>query len=159
MPARLALLALTVAVAARASADPHAPAGKGQEVFTLADVVWKDGPATLPKGAKIAVLEGDPTKDGEFVMRLRLPDGMRIAPHTHPKDERVTVIAGTLHLGMGRKFDERAATAMPAGSYGKTLAGMAHFGWVSGDTVLQLHGTGPWGVVYLDPADDPRNQK
>jgi quercetin dioxygenase-like cupin family protein len=126
---------------------------------TPPDLKWVDGPASLPRGAKTVVLEGDPTKAGEFVLRVKLPDGMRIMPHTHPKDERVTVLSGTLYLGMGDRFDETKAKAMPAGSYGKTGAGMKHFGFVKGETVLQLHGTGPWAVVYVNPADDPRNQK
>jgi quercetin dioxygenase-like cupin family protein len=126
---------------------------------TPTDMKWVDGPASLPKGARTVVLEGDPTKAGEFVLRVKLPDGMKILPHTHPKDERVTVLAGTLYLGMGDTFDEAKAKAMPAGSYGRTGAGMKHFGFVKGETILQLHGTGPWAVVYLNPADDPRNQK
>src|SRR4051794_32511287 len=76
---------------------------------------WKDGPPSLPSGAKIAVLEGDPTKEGPFAMRLKLPDGYRIPPHTHPKTERLTVISGTFQLGMGEKFDEAALRTMPAG--------------------------------------------
>src|SRR5947209_3059540 len=65
------------------------------------DIVWKDGPASLAKGSQMAVLEGDPSKPGPFLLRLKLPDGFRVMPHTHPKDERVTVLAGTLYLGHG----------------------------------------------------------
>src|SRR5258708_6703803 len=79
-------------------------------------IEWKDGPATSPKGAKIAVLEGDPTKEGLFVFRVRVPDGYRIPPHTHPKMERVTVIQGTFNIGMGETFDKQATQAMPVGS-------------------------------------------
>src|SRR5579862_5906401 len=75
--------------------------GTGGIIVTPADVKWQEGPASLTKGAKVAVLEGDPTKEGQFVMRIKLPDGFRIMPHTHPKDERVTVISGTLYLGNG----------------------------------------------------------
>jgi len=106
----------------------------------------------------VAVPEGDPAKDGPFVMRVKLPDGTRIMPHTHPEDERVTVLSGTLYLGMGEKFNGKAAKEMPAGSYGRTRAGVTHFGWVKGETVLQLHGTGPWAVHYANPADDPRKK-
>src|SRR4051794_35125555 len=128
-------------------------------VVTPADLKWRDGPASLPKGAQMVVLEGDPTKAGEFVLRVKMPDGFRILPHTHPKDERVTVLTGTLYLGMGDTFDEKTAKALPAGAYGRTGAGMKHFGYVKGETVLQLHGTGPWAVVYVNPADDPRTRK
>jgi quercetin dioxygenase-like cupin family protein len=120
---------------------------------------WKDGPPSLPPGAKIAVLEGDPTKPGPFVFRVRVPDGYRIPPHTHPKPERVTVIAGTFHLGMGEKFDATKGEAMVAGSYGTWPAGMKHYVWVKGETVVQFHGEGPWTITYVNPADDPRAEK
>src|SRR5438874_1715687 len=66
---------------------------------------WQDGPPSLPPGAKFAVLEGDPTKSGPFVFRVKVPDGYKIPPHTHPRPERVTVVSGTFHLGMGESFD------------------------------------------------------
>lgn len=144
----IALLALTT------GAPTHGD--KNHEVVLPGAITWVDGPASLPKGAKMAILEGDPGKEGEFVLRVKLPDGFRIAPHTHPKDERVTVLQGTLFLGMG--MDPKTAKEMPAGSYGRTGAGMVHFGWVKGETILQLHGTGPWAIVYVNPADDPRRR-
>src|SRR5262249_2245214 len=76
-------------------------------------IKWKDGPPSLPKGAMIAVLEGDPAKEGSFVFRLKIPNGYRVPPHTHPKTERVTVISGTFNIGMGDKFDEKATKVMP----------------------------------------------
>ena len=120
---------------------------------------WKDGPPSLPEGAQIAVLEGDPSKEGPFVFRVKVPDGYRIPPHTHPKTERVTVIAGTFNIGMGDKFDQSASEAMPAGTYGYWEAGMKHFVWTKGETIAQFHGMGPWKIEYVNPADDPRNQK
>src|SRR5262245_39983754 len=82
--AAFSIFGLALAVAA----EP--PDEKKHEVLvTPADVKWQDGPPALPKGAKVAVLEGDPAREGPFVMRAKLPDGYRIAPHTHPKDERV----------------------------------------------------------------------
>jgi hypothetical protein len=129
------------------------------ELFPAEKIQWQEGPPSLPKGAMIAVLEGDPLKEGPFVYRLKLPDGYRVPPHTHPKTERVTVLAGTLHIGMGEKFDEPAAKAMPAGTYGYWGAGMKHYAWAQGETVLQFHGTGPWSIQYVNPRDDPRNQK
>lgn len=120
---------------------------------------WKDGPPSLPKGAKIAVLEGDPGKEGPFVFRVKLPDGYKIPPHTHPKPERVTVISGTFNIGMGDKFDVGKTEAMPAGTYGTWPAKMKHFVWVKGETVIQFHGEGPWTINYLNPDDDPRKEK
>ena len=123
------------------------------------ELTWKDGPPSLPKGAKIAVLEGDPAKPGPFVFRVKVPDGYRIPPHTHPKPERVTVISGTFNIGMGDKFDASKGKAMPAGTYGTWPAGMKHFVWVKGETVVQFHGNGPWEIEYINPADDPRKRK
>jgi quercetin dioxygenase-like cupin family protein len=120
---------------------------------------WKDGPPSLPPGARFAVLEGDPAKPGPFVIRVKVPDGYKIPPHTHPKPERLTVISGTFHLGMGDTFDAKKGQEMPAGSYGAWPAGMKHYAWVTGETVVQLHGDGPWAINYLNPADDPRNAK
>lgn len=128
-------------------------------LFQPDKIEWKDGPSSLPKGAKIAVLEGDPTKDGPFVFRVKVPDGYRIPVHTHPKAERVTVISGTFNIGMGEKFDAQATQAMPAGTYGHWATGMKHFVWIKGETVVQFHGMGPWSIQYVNPADDPRNQK
>src|SRR6188508_2238793 len=98
---------------------------------------WQDGPPSLPPGATFAVLEGDPTKPGPFVFRVKVPDGYRIPPHTHPKAERVTVISGTFNLGMGDRFDATKTEALPAGSYGTWPAGMKHFVWTKGETVVQ----------------------
>ncbi len=143
--------------ALRAGDDPRAD--DRPAIHAPDALVWKDGPPSLPPGAKIAVLEGDPTKPGPFVFRVKVPDGYKIAPHTHPKPERVTVISGSFHLGMGDKFDPRHATTLPAGTYGTWPAGMKHFVWVEGETVVQFHGDGPWRIVYVNPSDDPRNQK
>ena len=107
----------------------------------------------------MAVLEGDPTKEGPFVVRFQFPDGYHVSPHTHPKTERVTVISGTLHLATGEALDRTSAKKLPAGSFGYWPAGMKHTAWSEGETVIQLHGTGPWQINYVNPADDPRNAK
>lgn len=131
----------------------------GPAIHRVESMKWQDGPASLPPGAKIAILDGDPNKPGPFVMRFKFPDGYRVAPHTHPKPERVTVISGVLQIGMGEKYDAAKTEPMPAGTFGTWPAGMKHYGWFKGETVIQLHGEGPWTVNYLDPSDDPRNQK
>jgi quercetin dioxygenase-like cupin family protein len=156
----VAVLVLFALTATRTPGD-YPPAGKGMDlsVFTPTQLKWADGPPSVPLGAKMVVLEGDPTKEGPFVMRLRLPDGYRIPPHTHPKPERITVLSGTFHVGMGDRFDAARGKAMPAGSFGTWAAGMKHYVWVTGETEVQLHGVGPWVIEYLDPADDPRKQK
>ena len=140
---------------ALALADEH---GDGIVLNQPNSLKWQAGPPSLPKGAQIAVLEGDPSKEGPFVFRVKVPDGYRIPPHTHPKAERVTVLAGTFNIGMGEKFDQNATKAMPAGTYGHWEAGMKHFVWTKGETIAQFHGVGPWSIQYVNPADDPRNQ-
>jgi hypothetical protein len=109
-------------------------------------IKWQDGPPSLPPGAKFAVLEGDPSKPGPFVFRVKVPDGYRIPPHTHPRPERVTILAGTFNLGMGETFDATKGEALPAGTYGTWPAGMKHYVWVEGETVVQFHGEGPWVI-------------
>ena len=114
---------------------------------------------SLRPGAKMMLLEGDPTKEGPFVVRFLFPDGYHVAPHTHPKTERVTVISGVLHLATGEALDRNSAKGLPAGSFGFWPAGMKHTAWSEGETIIQLHGVGPWQINYVNPADDPRNAK
>ena len=148
---------LTVALMLFAAAAYSAEHGDDGRLSTPDKVKWQEGPKSIPPGAKLAVLEGDPAKDGPFVMRLLLPNGYKIAAHTHPKVERLTVISGAFHIVMGDDLDPKKATRMPAGSFGYWPAGMKHLVWADGDTVVQLHGIGPWSINYVNPADDPRN--
>lgn len=138
------------------TAESHKPE---MSLYPTAEIQWKEGPASLRAGAKFTVLEGDPAKEGLFTMRLLLPDGFKISPHWHSKVEHVTVISGTFNIGMGEKFDQAATRAMPAGTFGFWPPEMRHFAWAKGETILQLHGTGPWTITYVDPADDPRKPK
>jgi len=153
-------LALALCLAGAVAADEKAskPAGD-MGLFPAAEIQWVDGPPSLQKGAQMAVLEGDPAKEGMFTMRLRFPDGFVVNPHYHSQIEHVTVIAGTLHFGMGGKFERAKTTPMPAGSFGFWPIGMKHFAYTEGETVLQLHGKGPWTITYVNPADDPRGAK
>jgi quercetin dioxygenase-like cupin family protein len=159
-PAFITMLALLFPLA-RISGQPAAEIVQATDMglHSPANIEWKPGPASLPAGAKMAVLEGDPTKEGPFVMRLQAPAGYHIAPHTHPKTERVTVISGTMLLAMGDNLDRSAAKTLNAGTYGFWPAGMKHTAWFDGATIIQLHGIGPWQINYVNPADDPRNAK
>ena len=121
-------------------------------------LTWGPAPAMLPAGASLAVLEGDPTKPAAFTMRLRMPDGFQIPPHFHPANAHVTVISGALRVGMGDRFDESKMTTLPAGTFGMIPKGMRHFAKANGETVLQLHGIGPWRLVCVNKADDPRKK-
>lgn len=120
-------------------------------------VQWAPGPASLPEGSEIAVLEGDLAKEEPYTFRLRFPDGYRVAPHSHPVREHITVLQGTLMMGMGETFDEAATDPLPAGSFFVLPVGDNHYVWTEGETVVQLHGIGPWGITYVNPQDDPRN--
>jgi hypothetical protein len=151
LPAFLAAFVMTPMLLA----DDHGNSMDFQ-LHPLNKTEWKAGPPSLPAGAQIAVLEGDPTKPGPFVFRVKVPDGYRIPLHTHPKTERVTVIQGTFNIGMGDKVDDSKAQAMPTGTYGFWGAGMKHFVFVKGETIVQFHGDGPWVINYVDPKEDPR---
>lgn len=144
---------------AQGKAERHDASHDGRHRLYRPDQLqWKDGPPSLPPGAKFAVLEGDPSQSGFFAMRLRLPDGYRIPPHTHPVVERVTVVSGTFHLGMGGQADWQSMQELPAGSYVSMQPGMQHYARASGETVVQLATVGPWGITYVNPADDPRRK-
>src|SRR6185437_2035643 len=118
-------------------------------------IQWRPAPAVLPAGAQGAVLYGDPTKDGLFSMRFKLPKGYRVAPHTLSKAGLFTVISGTFRIGMGEKVDSSKAKAMPAGSFIALAPGTPHFVAVDEETVVQLNNIGPWVITYIDPKDDP----
>ena len=122
------------------------------------NVKWMDGPPSLPPGAKFAVIEGDPKAAGLFTMRLWFPAGFKIPAHWHPADEHITVISGTFLMGLGDKFDSEKLQALPVGSFGVMLTGTKHFAMVKEETTVQLHGMGPWGINYVNPADDPRKK-
>ncbi len=128
-------------------------------LFKPDDTKWVDAPKALPPGAKLAVLEGDPTKPGIYTMRLSVPDGYKLPPHYHTQWEHVTVISGQFNLGMGSKFDRSKGSAMPAGTFGFLAPHMKHFAWATGDSVIQLHGIGPWEIIYVNPKDDPRKAR
>jgi quercetin dioxygenase-like cupin family protein len=156
----LALFAAALAICSLAFALDEKPIAKSEHVmFSAADLKWSDGPPSLPAGAKVAVLAGDPGKAGPFTIRLQFPAGFKIPPHTHPTAEHVTVISGTLALGTGPKFDESAGHEMTAGAFAVMPAGMQHFAWAKTESVVQVHGMGPFEVKYVNPADDPRNAK
>ena len=148
---------LTVTLALALAAAPHYD--KDHAVVTPDDIKWVDAPPSLPPGAKVVILEGDPSKEGFFTMRIRMPNGYQVPPHSHSRQERVTVISGNLNLGTGDAFNANATKVLPAGTYSSMPPGMNHFAWMSGDTVLQLTTMGPWTITYVNPNDDPRNKK
>lgn len=137
-----------------ASGEPYR--GHGHLLMTADELQWGDI-ASMEAPARIAIIEGDLSREEPFTFRLDLPAGYRIKPHVHPAYERVTVISGELHFAHGEVFDQGATTALPAGGVAIMAPGEPMFGYTEVDTVIQLHGTGPWGIEYINPDDDPRN--
>jgi quercetin dioxygenase-like cupin family protein len=122
-----------------------------------ADLSWADVPS-LPAGAKIAVIEGPMNEAKPFTMRLRLPADYQVPAHFHSAIEHVTVINGTFNMGMGDKLDSKATQALGPGSVAIMQPGTRHFAWTKEETVVQVHGVGPWTVTYVNAADDPRKK-
>jgi quercetin dioxygenase-like cupin family protein len=139
---------------------PISTTAADQHVFVKPDSLkWTTAPPVLPQGAQIAVLYGDPGKKGPFVFRLKFPAGYKVAAHKHPNDYNLTVLSGTMYLGMGDKFDPARGEALNAAGYLHLPKGTHHYEWTNEDTVIELSGLGPVGMTYLNPADDPRKAK
>jgi quercetin dioxygenase-like cupin family protein len=120
-----------------------------------AEAKWGEPPPVFEKGMSFTVVSGDPGKPGLYVVRAKMPAGYKIAPHWHPTDEHVTVLSGTLALGMGEKFDKASMKKLPAGGYALMPADMRHFAMATTATTIQVHGQGPFVLTYVNPADDP----
>ena len=159
--------AFALALAALVHADQAAaPAKKAQSaapaahhtVLAPADLKWGPAPPVLPAGAQVAVLDGDPFTPGFYALRLKMPDGYKIMPHSHPTDESVVVIQGAFSIGAGDAYGVAMQT-LPAGGFVKLPAGMHHFAGAKGETIVQVYGQGPFVVNYVNPADDPSKKK
>ena len=133
----------------------HAQPIEHHKMVQPADLKWDDVPS-LPPGAKIAVIEGPMNQAAPFTVRLSFPANYRIPAHMHPAAERVTVLSGEFFMGVGDRLDPETSTGLKAGGVMIMAAGTRHFAWTREATVVQLHGTGPWGITYVDPKDDPR---
>lgn len=143
MRSRFALAMLsTLALTAAASAQGPA-------------IKWGPAPAVFPAGVRMAVLQGDPSQDKMFTVRLEFPAGSSIAPHFHPTDEQVTVISGTFLVGMGDTLNAAKTTALKAGGFITAPAGMHHYAIARGVTVVQVSAIGPFALTYVNPKDQP----
>lgn len=150
------LAALPVLLTVAWLGAPGAWADNGAHTMvTPAELPWKDVPS-LPPGAKIAVIEGPLNEAMPFTFRLKLPAKYRIAAHWHPSIEHVTVITGTFHMGAGDKLDVSKTMPLGAGSVAIMQPHTRHFAWTKDETIIQVHGVGPWRINYVNPADDPR---
>lgn len=152
----LVLLAFVLVLAVGPPGAAAAP-DAGTATFVHAkDLAFGPAPPSLPAGARIAVLLGDPSADGPFVIRLMLPKGYRIPPHSHRRDQQLTVISGTIYLGLGDVYEPSTARGLAAGGFHMLRAGTRHFAYAKQPTIVQVSGNGPFDVTYVKPADDPR---
>jgi hypothetical protein len=136
----------------------HQPDEERFHVIHSEDVIWKVFPA-FPSGARLAVLVGDPTKRGPYVIRVKLPAGVKMLPHEHSEDRIYTVISGVFYIGLGEEFDETKLSAHAPGSVLILPGAQPHFHWAkSGEYITQVSAIGPLGLAYIDSANDPRNQ-
>lgn len=131
----------------------------GHTILTVDQLKWMGAPSALPSGAQIAILEGNPMKSGPYTMRILAPANYRVPPHWHSELEHVTVVSGTFYLGLGDKFDTTKGKELTTGSFAVMHPKVKHYAWTTEETVIQLHGIGPWNIHYINPADDPRNMK
>ena len=145
-------LALGVLGAGIADADPAA-----HVMVTPGDLKWAEVPS-IPPGAMIAVIEGPMSEPAPFTVRLKFPANYKLPAHWHPAIEHVTVISGTFNMGAGDKLDTSKTQALPPGAVAIMQPKTNHFAWTKEETVVQLHGVGPWGITYVNPADDPRKK-
>jgi quercetin dioxygenase-like cupin family protein len=149
----LAILVLAALVVAPVLAQPPG------HVVAMPDTLKWVEPATLP-GARMAVVHGDPSKDGLFVYRLKMPARYKIPPHFHKASENVTVLAGTFSIGLGEKFDQGSGQELPVGGFVAIPPKHPHYAWAGAqETVVQVHGVGPTDLTFVNPADDPRKKK
>jgi len=156
--------ALGVVLAATVLAQQH-PTGTSGSMSAKSMMVapseasWSPAPPSLPAGAEITVLEGDPGKAGPFTIQMRFPDGYKVMPHWHPTDERQTIVKGTVMMGMGEKWDDADMKALPEGGYVMLPARHTHYVVTKGEAIMQIQAEGPFEITYVNSTDDPRNKK
>ena len=151
MRALVIAAALVVWASGAVQAQDHKVHAKSADSLT-----WGPAPPVLPKGGQMAVLAGDPSKPGPFVVRLKMPAGYKIPPHNHPTGESVTVISGDLRVGVGDKLDEGKAEKLGPGGFVDLPANVNHYAFAAGgEVVIQINSDGPFAIKYANPADDP----
>ena len=132
---------------------------QASHILVPADKVqWGPAPPALPPGAQISVLEGNPSEKGAVTLRLKFPANYSIPPHWHSMTERLTVLSGALHVGMGDRLDRKASQALEAGGFVSLPAAMHHFAWTATPTIVQISLDGPFDISYINAADDPQRR-
>ena len=152
------ILAVAVMTLASVAVSP-VQAMDDQVSVNTGDLKWGNAPPVLPKGAKIAVLNGDPFKPGPYTLRLMVPPNYKLAPHWHSQAENLTIISGEFYLGAGDKMDAKSAKGLKAGGYHYLPAKMHHYAMTRITTVVQVSGEGPFDINYIDPKDNPAKQQ
>ena len=150
---KLAYAAALLLVSTFAATNPRVALAQGE---ADAGIKWGPAPAIFPAGAQMAVMQGDPAGRGLFTVRLRLPNGYKIAPHTHPTDENVTVLSGSFSVGMGKTIEVNKMMTLKPGGFVTAPANEAHYAMARGVTVVQVHAIGPFAMTYVNPADTPK---
>ena len=122
------------------------------------DIDWKPFPA-FPPSVRLAVVVGEPSQPGLYLIRVKVPAGVKLMPHRHPEHRVYTVMSGIFYIGLGDQFDGDNVKAYPPGSVIVLPGNTAHFHWAkSGEYVTQVTALGPLGLEYLNRSDDPREQ-
>ena len=146
------------AASTKESARPHQPGQSDFRAILPEDIEWKPF-AAFPPAARLAVLVGEPAREGPYTIRVKLPHGTKMMPHSHPEDRMYTVISGIFYIGLGDNFDAEKLQAHPPGSVIILPGNTSHFHWAkSGDYITQVTAIGPLGLEYIDAEDDPRNK-
>ena len=155
------LLAFLIAQAPGLIAQDHSmmSSDSSHTMVKVADFKWMDVPPGLPKGAKVVVLSGDPSKAGPFTIRLKFPENYTVRPHWHPTAENITVIEGALYMGTQSTFDKQKVGKLEKGDFAVMPAKFVHYAFCEVPTVVQIHGMGPFAITYINKSDDPRNMR
>jgi hypothetical protein len=144
----------------KSAARKTAASAPAKNAFHPDEVQYGPPPPFLTPGSQLAVLEGNPMGTaGDYTVRVKMPDGYKIAPHWHPKRENVTVLSGALKVGMGDKWEDGKMASFPQGSFAYLEPSMHHYAQAQGETVIQIHGAAPLKLNYVNPSDDPRRKK
>jgi quercetin dioxygenase-like cupin family protein len=151
----IALLTSGTGCSGRQKSESAAVDSTKDSTSTEVALQWGPAPAVFPSGAKMAVVSGDPSKEGVFQVQLSMPDGYTVPPHFHPTDEALEVKEGTFLVGMGDKLDPKKTKAMEKGDKGSVPAKMHHFGIARGATIVEVTAKGPFALTYVNPADNP----
>jgi quercetin dioxygenase-like cupin family protein len=139
-------------------ATVHQPGQAAFRAILPEDIAWKSF-SGFPPEARLAIMVGDPAKPGPYVIRVKVPSGVKLMPHRHPEDRIYTVISGIFYIGLGDQFDGDKVKAYPPGSVIVLPGDTDHFHWAkSGEYITQVTAIGPLGLEYLHPKDDPRKR-